>query len=155
MMKIFEEFVKKIVTKEDFLLFLEEINLIEQMVFKNTGVPLWKKVEGRVREELRKELQKLENEGVISTSPNQQFSFFEELKNYLQKIPYLKLEIAFEPSEDFLSKIKKWFREENHQEVILDLIINPKIVGGAVIEYRGSWRDFSLLKEIDKLFSQK
>ena len=117
MKEVFEELVKKIITKEDFLLFIEEINLLEQVVFKNIEVPLWKRVKGKVREEFRNELQKLEKEGVIPASPNQQFSFFDELKNYLQKIPQVKLEIAFEPSEDFLLRIKKWFKEENLQKV--------------------------------------
>jgi len=151
MKEVFEELVKKIITKEDFLLFIEEINLLEQVVFKNIEVPLWKRVKGKVREEFRNELQKLEKEGIISASPNQQFSFFDEFKNYLQKIPQVKLEIAFEPSEDFLLRIKKWFKEENHQEVILDITVNPKIVGGAIIEYQGYFRDFSLVKEMDKL----
>jgi len=48
-------------------------------------------------------------------------------------------------------RIKKWFKEENHQEVILDITVNPKIVGGAIIEYQGYFRDFSLVKEMDKL----
>jgi len=81
MKEVFEELVKKIITKEDFLLFIEEINLLEQVVFKNIEVPLWKRVKGKVREEFRNELQKLEKEGVIPASPNQQFSFFDELKN--------------------------------------------------------------------------
>ena len=109
MKETFEDLIKKIITKEDFLLFIEEINLLEQVVFKNIEVPLWKRVKGKVREEFRNKLQELEKEGIISTSPNQQFSFFEELKKYLQKIPQVKLEIAFEPSKDFLLKIKKWF----------------------------------------------
>jgi len=151
MEEIFEDLTKKIITKEDLILFLEEINLLEQIVFKNIEVPLSERVKGKIREEFRDELQKLEKESIISGSPNQQFSFFDELKNYLQKIPQVKLEIAFEPSEDFLLRIEKWFKEKNHRKVILDLIINPKIVGGAIIEYQGNWRDFSLVKEIDKI----
>ena len=151
MEEIFEDLTKKIITKEDLILFLEEINLLEQIVFKNIEVPLSERVKGKIREEFRDELQKLEKESIISGSPNQQFSFFDELKNYLQKIPQVKLEIAFEPSEDFLLRIKKWFKEENHQEVILDITVNPKIVGGAIIEYQGYFRDFSLVKEMDKL----
>lgn len=155
MKEVFEESAKKIITKEDFLLFIEEINLFERVIFKNTEVPLWKRVKGKVREEFRNELQKLEKEGVISASPNQQLSFFDEFKNYLRKIPQVKLEIAFEPSEDFLLRIKKWFKEESHQEVVLDVTLNPKIVGGAIIEYQGYFRDFSLAKEIDRLFVGK
>jgi F0F1-type ATP synthase delta subunit len=32
--------------------------------------------------------------------------------------------------------------------------VNPKIVGGARIEFQGKWRDFSLEKEIEKLYGR-
>ena len=155
MKEIFEDLTKKIITKEDLILFLEEINLLEQVFFKNIEAPLWERAKGKVRKEFRDELQKLEKGGIISGSPEQQFSFFDELKKELQKIPQAKLEIAFEPSEDFLLRIKRWFKEENHQEVILDVTINPRVVGGVIIEYQGRYCNFSLAKKIDELISQK
>ena len=154
MEQIFEDLVKKIITKEDLLFFIEEINLLERVIFKNVETPLSEKVKGKVREEFRDYLQKLEKGGIISGSSNQQF-FFDELKKYLQRIPQVKLEIAFEPSKIFLLRIKKWFKEENHKEVILDVTINPKVVGGAIIEHRGRYRDFALAKKIDESISQK
>jgi len=111
-------------------------------------------VKNKVREDFRQCLKELENKKFLSGSPDQQLSFFENLKSYLQKIPQLKLEIAFEPSKDFLLTLKKWFKEKNKQEVILDITINSKIVGGAIIEYQGQYRDFSLLERVDKSVSQ-
>ena len=78
-----------------------------------------------------------------------------ELEKYLRSLPEIKLEIAFSPENNFLEKISQWFEKELGQKIILDLTVNPKIVGGAIIEYQGNWRDFSLAKEIDKLISQK
>ncbi len=150
-----EDLTKKIITKEDLIFFLEEINLVEGIVFKNVEAPLSERVKGKVREGFKDEIKKLEKEGIVSASPNQQFSFFDELKKYLQKIPLVKLEVSFEPSENFLLRIKKWFKEENHQEVILDLIVNPKVVGGVIIEYQGRYRNFSLAKKIDELTPTK
>jgi len=155
MEEIFEILAQKIITKEDLIFFLEEISLLEGMVFKDTETPLLERAKGKIREEFRNELQELEKNGIILTSANQQFSFFDELKKYLAKIPHLKLEIAFSPSQSFLLRIKKWFKEKNHQEVILDVTINPNVVGGAIIEYQGYFRDFSLAKEINKLISQR
>lgn len=78
-----------------------------------------------------------------------------ELEKYLRSLPEIKLEIAFSPENNFLEKISQWLEKELGQKIILDLTVNPKIVGGAIIEYQGNWRDFSLAKEIDKLISQK
>jgi F0F1-type ATP synthase delta subunit len=68
------------------------------------------------------------------------------------KIPKVKLEIAFEPREEFILKIEEWFREKVKKRMILDIIVNPKVIGGARIEFQGKWKDFSLEKEIEKLY---
>jgi F0F1-type ATP synthase delta subunit len=52
------------------------------------------------------------------------------------------------------SKVKEWFREKVKRRVILDIFVNPKIVGGARIEFQGKWRDFSLEKEIEKIYGR-
>lgn len=78
-----------------------------------------------------------------------------KLEKKLQSLPEIKLEIAFSPEDDFLNKISQWLEKELGQKIILDITCNPKIVAGAIIEYRGFFRDFSLAKKIDKLISQK
>jgi len=153
MKKSFEDLIKKIITQEDLIFFLEKIILIENLIFKNIEIPLSEKTKGEVGEGFREYLKKLEKQGFLSGSPNQQSSFFKNLKKELQKIPQLKLEIAFEPSDDFLLKIKNWFKKQNNQEVVLDIIINPKIVGGTIIEYQGQYRNFSLVKKMNEAIS--
>ena len=152
---VFERIIKKIRTKEELIFFLEEIAKIRQIIFKDNGALLSKKVERKVGGELKGLLERLEKEGVISESRGQQLAFWEELEKELQHLPEIKLEIAFSPNDDYLEKISQWLEKELGRKIILDLAINPKIVGGAIIEYQGNWRDFSLAKEIDKLISQK
>ena len=77
-----------------------------------------------------------------------------ELEKKLRSLPEIKLEIAFSPDDDFLNRISQWLEKELGQKIILDLTINPKVVAGAIIEYQGNWREFSLAKEIDQLISQ-
>lgn len=157
MEKVLEDFAKKIKTKEELIFYLEEITQVQQIIIKNKRKPLTlsKKIEGKVSEEFKNFLERLEKEEAISKNLGQQSSFLEKVKKYLQSLPEIKLEIAFLPSREFLTRINQWLEKELGQKIILDLIINPKIVGGAVIEYQGNWRNFSLGKEIDKLISQK
>jgi len=63
----------------------------------------------------------------------------------------IKLEIAFEPSEDFLLNIKKWLKENVQQETVLQIKTNPNIVAGLIIEYQGKYLDLSLAKKIDEI----
>jgi len=152
---VLEDLSKKIVTKEDLNFLLEEINLLEQFIFKNADTPLSERAKGKLKSGFIIYLEKLERDGLIPKSLSQQLAFWEEIKKFIQEIPQVKLEVAFDPSEDFLLKIKKWLREETHKELILDLTINRLIAGGSIIEYQGQYRNFSLAKKIDELIAQK
>lgn len=149
-----KEIIKKIITKEDFLILLEEIEQIENMVFKNTKIPLSERAKGKISEELRGFIKELEKEKSFLNLPQKQFSFFQQLKKNLKKIPQIKLELAFYPSPEFCFLIKKWFQDNLQINLILDIIINPKIAGGVIIEYQGKYGDFSLAKEINKFFEK-
>ena len=78
-----------------------------------------------------------------------------KLEKELRALPEMKLDIAFFPTDNFLNRISQWLQKEIGQKVILDITVNPKVVAGAIIEYQGNWRDFSLAKKIDQLFGDK
>jgi len=154
-MEIFKDFAKKIVTKEDLLFLQEEINLVQESIFKNINIPLSERVKKKISEDFRKELEKLEKKKIISKNPEDNRIFFENFKKHLQNLPQIKIVIAFQPKKEFINKISLWLKKEINQKVILDLTFNSEIVGGALIEYQGRQINLSLTKEIDKLFSQK
>ncbi len=151
---MFEEFAKKIKTKEELISYLEEISQAQQSAFEKKEDLLSEKVKEKVSETLKNFLERAEEKGIISKNPKQQNSFLKKLKEYLLSLPEVKLKIAFSPSSEFLEEINQWFEKELSVKVILDLTINPKIVGGAIIEYQGNWRDFSLRKKIDNLIEK-
>lgn len=150
MEEIFEKMAKKIISREQLVALLEQINLVQQLIFKNINIPLSEKAEG-ISEDFKKEIQKLEEKKIISKNPEANQIFFENFKNYLLNLPQIKIVIAFLPREEFLKRISHWLNKEMKQKVILDLVSDPKIVGGAIIEYQGKRLDFSIAKEIDKL----
>jgi len=147
---ILKECVRKILPKKDFLSFAEEINRRQQSVFKNKS--------GFQEEDKKPEngllsacFKTLEKEGIFLETPEKESAFLEELKKHLLEMPSLKLEIAFEPAEKFLEKISLWLEKELGQKIILDINVNSKIIGGAIIEYQGKYLNLSLEKEIDRL----
>lgn len=78
-----------------------------------------------------------------------------ELEEKLRSFPEIKLEIAFFPNDNFINRISQWFEKELGKKIILNIIVNQKVVAGAIIEHQGKWRDFSSAKEIDQLFAGK
>jgi F0F1-type ATP synthase delta subunit len=98
---------------------------------------------------------KLEEKEKIGSDQKEQFNLLEKLKDWLKKLPVLKLEIAFLPSEKTIEKISYWLKKEVGKKIILDIYFNPKIVGGAILEYEGKFANLSLAKEIEKIFYEK
>ena len=152
---IFKKLTEKIITKEELIFYLQEINSIQRIIFKNINTPLSEKAKGKIREESIKKLQELEEKKIILKNPEKNRIFFEELKKYLQSIPQLKITIAFHPEKKFINKIYSWLRKEMNQKIILDFIFNPKIIGGIIIEYQGKQLNLSLAKKIDELRKPK
>jgi F0F1-type ATP synthase delta subunit len=154
-MEIFEDFAKKIITKEDLIFFLDQINLAEQFLFKERNIPLTEKLRGKVSEDFKGFIEKLEKENVITRDVEKNRIFFENLKNYLLKITQIKIEVAFKPSRRFIEKISLWLEKNFGEKIIVDLYFNPEIVGGAIIEYKGKYLNYSLAKKIDELISKR
>lgn len=74
-----------------------------------------------------------------------------KIEKNLLSLPVLRLEIAFKPTDEFIKKLSDWVEKEAQQKVILDIVVNPKVVAGALIEYQGIFRDYSLSKRIEEL----
>lgn len=72
--------------------------------------------------------------------------FFIDLQTAIHEIPIVTLTLAFEPKQEFLASISSWFVIHTKKAVLLDILEDTRLGGGAIIEYRGSHRDYSLLK---------
>lgn len=151
MLELFEKIAEKIITKEDLIFFLEELNLAKEFLFKEINLFLSEKLKGKVSEDFQKFVEELERNSIISKDPEKNKFFFENLKNYLLKLPQIKIEIAFSPSRQFIEKLSFWFKNNLKEKLILDLISNPEIVGGVIIEYRGKYLNYSLAKKINEI----
>jgi len=149
--EVAKELREKIITIEDLNALFDQISVIENFLFKDIKTPFSEKLKGEIKEDLRLIVENLEKKGIIGKLPNEQFSFFEKIKSELKKFLLIKLEIAFEPSEDFLLNIKKWLKENVQQETVLQIKTNPNIVAGLIIEYQGKYLDLSLAKKIDEI----
>lgn len=108
-------------------------------------------------QKIKNELQELESKketakkGKEIKDFKQQIFFLKLLRNHLTSLPQINLRIAFFPEEGTISKISQWLEKEIGKKIILDLNVDPRIAGGAIIEYKGKIIDFSLIKEIKKI----
>ncbi|MEI6533224.1 MAG: F0F1 ATP synthase subunit delta [Candidatus Roizmanbacteria bacterium] len=86
---------------------------------------------------------------------SQIIQFFHDLKIVLNQLPTIHIYIGINPSEHTINAIKSWMVSQLQREVILDIQVDPKIFGGAIIEYNGYHRDYTINGQIINLIIDK
>lgn len=81
--------------------------------------------------------------------------YLTQLKEEIQKLKILKLSLAFDPSEDTIGNLFTWVWENLGERHILDIQKDQTILGGAIIEFEGKYKDLSLKKKLDEVFATK
>ncbi len=141
-----------IYTKEDLNLFIQDAEKISDLVFKNPKLPLREKIE-KSKEKISNKFYDffLELSRDNHSDKERILKELKETKEELLKLPVLKIQLAFSPTPSFIKEISNWLKRNLKKKVLLDVEVNPAIVGGAILEYRGRYLDLSLKKEIEKL----
>ncbi len=138
----------EILTQEDSILLSENIKRFANLNFQKT------KVEGLASEGLDQEffnlVEKLKTEASFPATAGEQSALLRSIEEYLKTLPSVHLTIAFHPSREFLKHLASFFNNLE-KKVLLDVYVNPQIVGGVVFEYLGNYRDYSLSRELDSL----
>ena len=70
------------------------------------------------------------------------------------QIPVVSLQLAFEPTEPIIESLSSWFVQNIKTKVILDIHLERKIIGGALISLNGIYDDFTLKTKIETYFNQ-
>lgn len=88
-------------------------------------------------------------------NPEETKKILENLKESLKKLKVLKLYIAFEPSQQIMDRIYAWIKANLWQGIIIEIEKQESILGGAIIEFEGFYKDLSLKKMLDETFQDK
>jgi F0F1-type ATP synthase delta subunit len=151
----FKTLSDQIITNEELGFVLEEIGRIQKNIFSKNSQPLSEQAEESENKTLRNCLQEWEERKLIPENTDERSAFLERLKTHLQTIPQIRIQVARALSNNFLKNISLRLSQEPGEKIILNIILNPKIVGGAIIEYKGEYRNFSLEKKINEIISEK
>lgn len=77
------------------------------------------------------------------------------LREQIQKLKTLKLTLAFESSEYTIDNLFNWISKNLLTGIILEIKTDKSIIGGAVIELEGKYKDYSLRKTLEEVFANK
>lgn len=76
----------------------------------------------------------------------------ESLSQYIQKIPVCSIITAYNLSVEQSDRIRDWFRFTFDKPFLISLSVNQKLIGGAVIEFQGKYKNYSLQKLIEEKY---
>ena len=77
------------------------------------------------------------------------------LKEEMQKLKILKISLALEVSENLIDNLFNWVLKNLKAGIILNINTDKSIIGGAIIEFEGRYKDFSLKKALEEVFATK
>jgi len=78
-------------------------------------------------------------------------AFMEKIQAEIATIPLVPLTIAFEPTEQTLKMLCDWFELNVKKQVVFDISVNRKMLGGATITYNSKFLDFSIKPKFEKI----
>ena len=134
----------------------ELINLIEKLIennFKKSFAPNDEILNSGTTRKLWEGVSAALIAGNISEDQKEREKFLDSLLSKVRSQNKLKVTIAIEPNNKLLERLRDWTGKNLSGNTILDITVDPQILGGAIIvSSNGEYADFSLFKRINDLF---
>jgi F0F1-type ATP synthase delta subunit len=80
-------------------------------------------------------------------------NFFERIQKEISSLPQASMILAIEPSEEILKEISDWFLLNLKRQILIDIQINPDIVAGAIVSYKGKQINCSLNPVLNQVYN--
>lgn len=80
-------------------------------------------------------------------------SFIEKLQEKISTMSIVSLTLAFEPTEQTMQVLSDWFLL-NKKQILLEVKVDPSIIGGAIIAFQGKYKDFSIKPKFDQIVNE-
>ncbi len=81
-------------------------------------------------------------------------NFLEKIQERVSSLPTAYLTIAIEPDEKTLKTISNWFLLNLKRQVLLDITVDPQIIGGASIAFQGKQKNASIRSLFESVSSE-
>jgi hypothetical protein len=137
----------KVITKDDAESLENELEILLNSLYEEK-----KDFETTLESDVRYWVSELIKEELGSGEINPE-TYIKKLKGELESFKTLKIGLAFEPSLKGIEKFSDWVKKNVGKKVLLDLY-QKQIVGGAIVEFDGEYRDYSLKKKLNGDYDQ-
>ncbi|KKR50745.1 MAG: hypothetical protein UT84_C0007G0016 [Candidatus Curtissbacteria bacterium GW2011_GWA1_40_16] len=146
---VFTPFVNAVYDTNGMYLLIEQLEGLKRFLFKDKEGTISRKAGTFLSSNIASILSQLETLGLEPGDDEKQLQLLDAIIEYLTNMPKVKVTLAFEPSITFVNNLNSVVSKEIGQKVILDISVNQFIFAGAVFEYNGKVKDYSLGQKVD------
>lgn len=136
-------------TTRDVELLVEELDLVEDQMYKVTDKDLY----DLLGKKLRSWVADIIVNGIVDRGSETEF--IKELRDEVKKLPELRLTLAIDPSRDIIIDISDWARKNIDPLIILDISVDNSLVAGLTVDYKGEYGDYSIGEAINSIFEKR
>ncbi len=151
----FEEVLSLLSTKIQADHLIGEVDLLIADIY-NTEKSFEQKLSDTLNHEEKEAIvNMIQKHGVITADPMKFQQYLEELKEAIRSIPTMNVTIGIDPKDSLVSVISTWLKSNAKTRFILDFHKDDTCGGGAVVEFGGERRDFTIRKHLQAKFKKK
>ena len=144
---MYNELIDQIKTKREVQEMEYEIEILSEAAYSTEKGVFEHAMENRVRSWVASGIKAGAKKAGVSIA-----EYLKGLEKALDSLNSMRLSLAFEPSNKQLTSIHAWVTSNIGKGIILETKYNPRLAAGAIINYNGEYRDFSVRGKIeDKL----
>lgn len=139
-----DEYISELVTREEIIGFLSDIEKMHESVYRTGETGLERVLQTSVGEKSARVLREdLQRQDKMNDSHFQE-KFLDEISTKLKQIPVVSLDLASEPSREFAYRLRDKISEYVGSQVVIDYKVIPELMGGVRVAFGGKYLDYSL-----------
>jgi F0F1-type ATP synthase delta subunit len=79
--------------------------------------------------------------------------FFDLVQEKVAALPVLTMTLAFEPKQQTLEALSQWFMLNLNKQVLFEITVDPSLIAGATLTYKGKFLDYSIRSTFQQIFN--
>lgn len=149
----FSSIFDNVCTPDDAKNVISDLEALSASLFSSKRGKVVKKIEKILSFELAEGIKRYCKEGKIDVENKEKCQqLVNEIVKALRRLPIITLYLAFLPTELYIKKIAALLHGYCKQKVLIEINVEKIVIGGAVIAWKGMYKDFSLRKTIDETY---
>lgn len=127
---------------------IEKIDELKESLY-NKRIDLDKKMNELFSFEMKEKIRAYSWQEQVNLNDPESFGkFLSNLRSYIKNMPIVTVRIAFKPNGEIVNEVSAWFIENYGKNILLDFVYDKSLIGGAVIIFNQTSRDFSLKNKL-------